>query len=211
MFKIQSINRHRLMTDGEGVTTLVALFACPLKCKYCINSNVLSKDVYKEFTKEELWEKLSIDYCYFLTTGGGITFGGGESLLYIEDILELRKILPEGVRIYLETSLNVPLSDDTFAKMFESDNPIRLIVDIKTLDKDLYKEYTGSDNSKVLKNLDTIKAMNMQKLCKIRIPIIPNYKDVHKANSEADIIRKMGFNDIDVFEYVIRDYMEALS
>ena len=31
------ISRHRLSTDGEGVTTLVAFHGCPLRCKYCLN------------------------------------------------------------------------------------------------------------------------------------------------------------------------------
>ena len=34
---IIGINRHRLTTDGEGVTTLVAFHGCPLHCKYCLN------------------------------------------------------------------------------------------------------------------------------------------------------------------------------
>ena len=35
--KIFGIGRHRLTTDGEGVTTLVAFNGCPLRCKYCLN------------------------------------------------------------------------------------------------------------------------------------------------------------------------------
>lgn len=35
---ILAIDRLRMGMDGEGVTTLVALYGCPLKCKYCINN-----------------------------------------------------------------------------------------------------------------------------------------------------------------------------
>lgn len=34
---ILGISRHRLKTDGEGVTTFIAFYGCPLHCKYCIN------------------------------------------------------------------------------------------------------------------------------------------------------------------------------
>ena len=34
---ILGVNRHRLLIDGEGVTTLVAFHGCPLHCKYCLN------------------------------------------------------------------------------------------------------------------------------------------------------------------------------
>ena len=30
---IIGISRHRLLTDGEGVTTLVVFHCCPLHCK----------------------------------------------------------------------------------------------------------------------------------------------------------------------------------
>ncbi len=35
--KIIGISRHRLSTDGDGVTTLVAFHGCPLSCRYCLN------------------------------------------------------------------------------------------------------------------------------------------------------------------------------
>ncbi|MBF1451819.1 4Fe-4S cluster-binding domain-containing protein, partial [Prevotella pallens] len=41
---IIGIDRHRLTTDGEGVTTLVAFHGCPLHCKYCLNPQCLSPD-----------------------------------------------------------------------------------------------------------------------------------------------------------------------
>jgi len=34
---ISGISRHRLATDGEGVTTLVGFHGCPLCCGYCLN------------------------------------------------------------------------------------------------------------------------------------------------------------------------------
>lgn len=35
------VSRHRLGTDGNGVTTLVAFHGCNLRCKYCLNSEAL--------------------------------------------------------------------------------------------------------------------------------------------------------------------------
>ncbi len=37
--KIIGISRHRLSTDGDGVTTLVAFHGCPLRDLYCLNPN----------------------------------------------------------------------------------------------------------------------------------------------------------------------------
>lgn len=204
-FKIQTIERHRLTTDGKGVTTLVALLGCPLKCKYCINSNILSTGRFREYTPEKLLDEVMIDFCYFITTGGGITFGGGESLLHLKQILEFRKILPENVAINMETSMNKEINDEDFEALFNSVE--QFIIDIKSLDTDIYKSYTGISNENVSKNLARICELGYQDKCRIRIPIIPDYKSEEVANNEAATIRKMGFSNVEVFPYVLRDYV----
>ena len=41
--KVIGIARHRLQTDGQGVSTLVAFHGCPLHCKYCLNPQSLDR------------------------------------------------------------------------------------------------------------------------------------------------------------------------
>ena len=77
---IFAIIRHRIPTDGDGVTTLVGLKGCPLACKYCLNPQCGTAKS-ERLTADELYEKVRIDDLYFIATGGGITFGGGEPLL----------------------------------------------------------------------------------------------------------------------------------
>lgn len=90
---IVSINRHRFLVDGEGVTTLVAFRRCPLYCKYCLNPQCNTPEGMKEVLfPQQLYKKVKIDDIYFLVTGGGIMFGGGEPLLCSEFIKEFRKI-----------------------------------------------------------------------------------------------------------------------
>lgn len=199
-FKVQSINRHRLATDGEGVTTLVGLYGCPLECEYCINKDILHNKPYREYTKEALLEIVMQDYCYFVATRGGITFGGGESLLHGAAIAELCSILPECVNITLETSLCV--AKDMLEPLLE---PVhQFIIDIKTLNPELYQRYTRHSNEMVIENLEYIVRQGMQGKCRVRVPRIPDY------TSEADIVASLewlqdrGFEDIDPFDYVIR-------
>lgn len=78
---ISGISRHRLATDGEGVTTLVGFHGCPLCCGYCLNPHTL-KDPSKchVYTPLDLYAETRRDEIYFLATNGGITFGGGGKL-----------------------------------------------------------------------------------------------------------------------------------
>lgn len=199
-FKIQTMNRHRMLTDGEGVTTLIGLYGCPLECKYCINQDILHHYPWKEYTQEELLDVIMQDYCYFVATNGGITFGGGEALLQAEAIEKLIPMLPEPIRVTIETSLNV--KKERLIPLLE---PVHhFIIDVKTLNPEIYQAYTHHGNEHVIENLSYIAKHQLQNKCKVRVPHIPEF------NSEADIqstvtgLQDMGFQNIDVFTYVIR-------
>jgi pyruvate formate lyase activating enzyme len=76
-----TISRLRMGIDGKGVTTLVCSPGCPLHCRYCINKKILAENKFENVTAKDLVEKVRCDHLYYCATGGGITFGGGESLL----------------------------------------------------------------------------------------------------------------------------------
>ena len=210
-FKLISISRHRLTTDGEGVTSLVALAGCPLRCPLCINKELLEKGKVHDITPDELLAHVMKDYCYFVATGGGITFGGGEPLLQAGAVLDFLKIRPEGLNVNIETSLNVDLQDDVLKQIGEQVSS--LIIDTKSTDPELYKKYTGLDNTKVFENLRKIKELGFEDKCILRVPIIPKLKNKEKALLEKEYLKSLGFNNINVFNYIIRDYMdkEALN
>lgn len=200
-FKIQSINRHRLLTDGEGVTTLIGLYGCPLKCEYCINKDILHHYPWKEYTQEELLNVIMQDYCYFVATNGGITFGGGESLLQSKAIEELLSILPEHVNVTIETSLNVEKE-----KLIPLLEPVQhFIIDVKTLNPVIYQAYTHHSNERVIENLEYMAQQQLQQKCKVRVPRIPDFNDEEDIQATVKELQHMGFHNIDTFTYVIRD------
>lgn len=64
-----AIERHRLLTDGEGITTLVGFQGCPLRCKYCINKQCWEQNVTAYYTPEQLYEEVKkIIYISFIHT-----------------------------------------------------------------------------------------------------------------------------------------------
>ncbi len=201
ILKVQAINRHRFAVDGEGITTLIALYGCPLQCEYCINRDILTTKKYKELTPEQLVNKVMIDYCYFVVSGGGVTFGGGEPLFYSKEILDVRKYLPKEVKLNIETSLYVEQKNlDDVIHFVDS-----MIIDVKTLNADIYQKYTGKSIYKMLCNLKHICECGLQHKCKIRIPRIPEYTSEQNIELTQHLICKMGFDNIDTFDYVIRE------
>ena len=199
-FKILNINRHRMFIDGKGINTLVALSSCPLDCKYCLNKEIIKKNNYKESSIEELLDYVIIDYCYFIATGGGITFGGGEPLLQSKEIHKFRKILPKEIPINIETSLNIPIEN---LKEIIKDIDL-FIIDIKTLNKESNKRYTGKNIDNLLLNLKYLKEQNLQDKCIIRIPTIENFTSFEDIKETINLINDLDFKNLDVFKYIVK-------
>lgn len=193
------ICRHRLVTDGQGVTTLVAFHGCPLRCKYCLNAQCLRSDgVWRQLTVQEILDEVMVDDLYFQATNGGITFGGGEPLLKSDEIADFCKQCPMEWRIYVETSLNVEQRAlETVAPYVD-----HYFIDVKDMNPDIYRRYTSIDNSRVVENLRWLADHVELEKVTIRLPHIPDY------NTQADIAKSrkqletMGFTDFDCFEYI---------
>ena len=200
--EVSAISRLRIGVDGEGVTTLVAFMLCPLKCEYCLNPQTLSlKRPHKLYTPESLFEELRKDELYFLATGGGVTFGGGEPLLRHGFIREFREVCGNDWKINLETSLNVP------RECLEDVIPVTdsYLIDVKDMDPEIYSKYTGRDNTKVLENLKLLAERGLAPKCVIRIPEIPGHNTLEDVRRSEEAVRGLGFKNIDLFTYDV-DY-----
>lgn len=201
--KIIGIARHRLSTDGDGVTTLVAFHVCPLRCRYCLNPQSLGDGGrFREYSPEELYAETRIDDLYFIATNGGITFGGGEPCLHPGFIREFRELCGSAWQLNLETSLCVPSTN------IEALLPVvdALIIDIKDMNPDIYRSYTGQSNSLVLDNLHLIADAARQSDCIVRIPLIPNYNTEANREASRKALEALGFSRFDLFTYQIRKH-----
>lgn len=198
--RIFGISRHRLTTDGEGVTTLVTFNGCPLRCKYCINKTSWEMDKGRDFTPETLYEEVKIDQLYFLATHGGITFGGGEPLLQKDFIKEFRALCGPQWSLVAETSLHVPF--ETVQEMNEVLDGY--IVDIKDMNPAIYLDYTGKEIDLMLKNLEWILQHKAPERIKVRVPHIPEYNSEEDVAKSVERLKAMGVVDVDEFNYVIR-------
>ena len=191
------IDRIRMESDGPGVRTLVIVRGCPLQCKLCFNKSTWDGSApYTYFSQEELFRTLQIDDLYFRTTGGGITFGGGEPLLYADFLHSFCTSFCKNWKVCIETSLNVP--EEAFRKLLDTD--IHFIVDVKSLDKKIYQSYTGADPKNAYRNLGILLTGCPDRYT-LRIPMIPYYKGKKKALIEKELLQARGAQNVEVFRY----------
>ena len=195
-----TISRLRMASDGAGVSTLVAFFGCPLQCRYCANWICHDEDTERKYySPENLVSVLSQDDIYFKTTGGGIVFGGGEPLLFAEFIHEVCKLADSLWKRRIETSLyadweQVNLLIEDIDEWF---------IDIKDLQPEIYKKYTGKANGIVLSNLKKLISLVPKEKVMIRVPHIANFNTPDNVKQSVTKLRSMGFSRIDEFEYVV--------
>ncbi len=193
------VDRLRMGTDGQGITTLVAFYNCPLNCKYCINSKCHVIDSSSEVSTIELYNSIKIDQLYFAATGGGLTFGGGEPLLqapFIQDVLDLGA---KNWHTTIETSLNVPYEE--WCNLI--DYVDEWIVDIKDMNPSIYNRYTSKDNAIVVDNLKKIVDLGLAERVLIRLPSIRGFNTEPDVRSSYHKLEQIGYSRFDKFSYKV--------
>ena len=199
LYPLLHLSRHRLGTDGVGVTTLVAGAGCPLHCRWCINARLLREAPAEPVTAAELLKRVRIDDLYYRATGGGITFGGGEALLHAEFIRRFRDLCPEDWHISVETSLAVaPEALTTVLGVVDE-----YIVDCKDLNHERYTAYTGGDAVLMETNLRQLLSSVSPDRVLVRVPLIPGFNTPEDQTENAAALQKMGAVRLDLFSYVI--------
>lgn len=200
-YPLYSISRLRMQTDGNGVTSLIGSTGCPLRCQYCLNPESWNgSPTVKNVTVDELYERVKIDNLYFITTGGGLTFGGGEPLLHADFIAEfVHKYKSTGWKFYVETSLNVP--HENVEKVLDVVDAFS--VDCKDMDSMRYRKYTGGTYSVFESNLQILLANIGPERFQVRVPYIEGYNTRKQQLDNEKKLRDMGITHIQLFDYII--------
>jgi pyruvate formate lyase activating enzyme len=138
-------------------------------------------------TLEELLYRVLIDKPFFKSSGGGVTVSGGEATLQI-DFLEkfLQRLKREGVFTALETCGF--FNYHTFKKRIL---PLLDVIyfDLKLIDEDAHRHFTGQSNKPILNNL--INLVNEAKIpVNVRVPLIPGITATKKNLSEIAVFLK---------------------
>ena len=137
---------------------------------FCFND---AKEICgKEYTVDEILKEVLKDKAYYENSGGGVTFSGGECMLQIDFLLEiLKKCKENGMHTAVDTAGNVPW------EYFENIIPYTdlFLYDIKAMDNDVHKKFTGAENTKILESL--AKLLKSGVSVWVRIPVIPSVND----------------------------------
>jgi pyruvate formate lyase activating enzyme len=126
----------------------------------------------REYGAAEMTELLLKDRGLMQSSGGGVTFSGGEPLLQADfTAVVFAALRAEGIHTAVETASNVPW--EAFEKVLPFTS--LYICDIKAPDAELHRKGTGAGNERIMENLRRLAAAGADIL--FRIPVIPYYND----------------------------------
>lgn len=184
---IFSVKRYAIH-DGPGIRVTFFMKGCPLDCWWCHNpegkatgqvttvrtDRVGEREfrteelVGREYTPEEVLAKAERDRVFMEHSGGGVTFSGGEPLMQPRFLTESLSLLRNaGFHTTVDTSgyasRDVIRSVMKYTSLF--------LYDIKLLDPDAHRKFTGADNRLIISNLDMLLEEGAEVI--LRIPVIP--------------------------------------
>ncbi|MBQ9151141.1 MAG: radical SAM protein [Clostridia bacterium] len=201
-FPLAFCDRLRMATDGAGVTALVGAYGCPLQCRMCINPQTWhnrsdGKPDFERVTPEQLYERVKIDSLYYLATGGGVTFGGGEPLLHTDFLEAFRAVCPPDWHLYAESCLHIPAAHIPVAARVVD----HFFIDVKDMNPAIYTQYTTRDNTLVKENLRTLLSLVGADRITVRVPHIPNFNTDADVKASVEELKAMGVEKLDLFTY----------
>ena len=206
--------REFCLHDGPGIRTTVFFKGCPLRCSWCHNPEGFSPEpeyLFKEqkcvhcgscarggdcpqgarllcgrrWSVPALARELLANADVFASSGGGITFSGGEPLLqaaFLSALIDELRRLHSGLHLAIETS-GFAAPDAYRAVVSKLD---LVFQDLKHPDPAEHRRWTGVDPAPIHANLAWLKASGKPFIA--RIPLIPGVNDTPAA--------KAGFADL---------------
>jgi pyruvate formate lyase activating enzyme len=184
------------MGDGYPQTEAARCTQCGACAEVCCSA--ARQMVGEEITAAELLRRVQRDQPFYDQSGGGVTISGGEPLM---QPAFLHAVLQGCKRLGIHTAL-----DTCGYASYEVIEQVRecvdlFLFDVKLMDDELHRKYTGISNRGILDNL--------QRLAKdgagiiLRVPVIPEVND-HEDNlrSIAALAQSLrGVQRIDLLPY----------
>lgn len=148
---------------------------------------------------ETLLTLLLRDRLFFMTSGGGVTFSGGEPTLHADFLSPiLGRLRQQGIHTAIQTCGH-----------FDADRFRRLLLphldlihfDLKLADRELHRRYTGLDNDLIVNNFRWLAAEAKVRLLP-RLPLIPGITaSLENLTAIATLVRDAGLTHCQLLPY----------
>jgi pyruvate formate lyase activating enzyme len=144
----------------------------------------------KPMSTDEVFDAVEKDRMFYQASGGGVTVSGGEPLLqpgFVGDLLE--KCRRAGIHTCLETSGYA--AESALRQVLPYTDYI--LYDLKHLNSEKHRRYTGQPNGRILANAEIVAASGVETL--FRMPLVPGINDdLPNIKETAEFLHGLGNN-----------------
>ena len=157
------------VNDGGGIRTIVFLAGCPLRCAWCANpeGQTLQNPMTHWAETEEIIREVNRQSIFYRFSGGGVTFSGGEATAQPEFLRDLTdRFYDAGYDLAIETCGHFDF--EALAPTLKKMNLI--FMDLKHLDAERHRHFTGTDNGLILENIRKTAELGVPMV--VRVPTI---------------------------------------
>ncbi len=164
--------------DGPGLRYVIFMQGCPYTCPYCHNPDAKSFGGGKEYTSDEIVERV-LRYRTYFGEDGGVTVSGGEPLMQCEFVAELfEKLHKNGINTALDTA-GIKPSDMARRVLMHTDT---VLCDLKYPTEEGYERYFSASLSDTLEFLKLCDEMG--KAIIVRHVVVPTFTDSDEGARE---------------------------
>ena len=170
--------------------------SCGDCCKVC-NSNAL-RVIGKKWSVKNLVLEVLKDIDFFKDSSGGVSLSGGEPMMQGVFLIDFLKELKK-YKIHITIETCGEFNWKIFKKLIPYFDLIYF--DIKFINTELHKKYTGKNNINILENFSKIVKSN-KSILQPRMPVVPGINDFNKNIIDiAKFLSESGMNKIHCLPY----------
>ncbi len=152
----------------------------------------------KIMTVQEIFDIVRKDLDYYESSGGGVTFSGGECLHQVKALQQMLALCrAESINTAVDTAGAVAWS--AFEAVLEEAD--WFLYDVKCWDEETHRRYTGVSNRLILENLRRLALICPQKII-VRVPVIPGVNTSEsEMNGIAGFLKELGVYKVELLPY----------
>ena len=183
-------NNALQMLDGRVLRDIEKCSTCGACAEACPNK--ATEKIGRKISVEEIVRAVIRDKIFYDESGGGVTISGGEPTMRPDFLLDTLRALKEtGIHIALETCgcFKEELLEE-LAGLVDL-----FLYDLKSVDSENHKRFTGVSNKLILSNFEKILALAGSEKITPRIPLIPGFNsDDASIDAIAGFLQEAGYS-----------------
>lgn len=171
--------------DGPGIRFVLFMQGCALRCQFCHNPDTWDTTTGNVYTVDEVIAQIEPYLTYYRSSGGGVTFSGGEPSLQAPFLAALARELKRRFDLHIALDSSGFTEPSHLVSSGLSEVVDLVLLDLKIIDEDKHIQLTTQSNERILRTARFYTDQNIK--IWIRHVVIPG---ITTAQEDVELLGK---------------------